>query len=227
MNVLVVEPHADDALLSSLSIIKGYVRNGDNVDLLTITNSTPRGYYRDSRIFCAKMDCNFIDDNNYIPQVFYDDCMKYISGVKSASMHRLFLIYNYHMSDYYNLINRRVQKYINLKKYQLVITNYGILHATHIFTRVACEHWTQALGIRFVCSMDIPYYDRVHHDYGPKDDVILLPCSHGEKRQLFYECYPSETYMESLYPNIYDMPEVVFENPGPLVNDKSVLTTGE
>lgn len=196
MKMLIIEPHSDDTLLSSLFSLND-IRKDYDVYLYTITNSNVSNTHRDSSQFCKYANINFIPNTTYIPQIFYKYGLKTLNGAKIEDQ---FNIFYEHYQDIYRLIAYNIANIINVVNPQVILTCYGIFHCTHVFT----AHVIRQFNIPTIHYLDNPYYENnitIGEKYEVNAEEIKL------KQQLLTKFYPSEAYMIDLYPNIYSLPE--------------------
>lgn len=198
MNVLIIEPHGDDALFSMFDICKLY-KSGriSKLDILTLAGRgsydfVSAGYASESR-FLDLEDIDFKDrptKHTEVNRLFKNniDLESHFSGL-------ILERYENQMIDLTEAL-----KVINFDTYDYVVTVAGVAHVNHILARIAaCNNVDRSKLI--LCS-DVPYSHKV---YGRK----LLNSAIGQGYKLKYgsngknfinekiEClkkyYPSET----------------------------------
>lgn len=213
MKYLIVEPHADDTLLSALYSLDGVITKDDSVYLLTITNSNTSGKYRDSLSFACLKGYKFIKDNNYIPQVYFKQGMKDLNG-RDDWIHCYMNMPTKNYQCIAELIKDRIAKYIDKYKPDVLITCYGILHPTHVLTR----HAVDSFGIKTLYYVDNPYFmlDQANElvsnqlmFYDHVEKVVLTEEQIKNKKQLFNSLYNCEFYMVYMYKDMLKLPEIL------------------
>ena len=186
MNILLVEPHPDDILLSLYHIIKKYLSLSDNLYLITVTQ--PDRNKEDSSKFCGKMNIK------YLGNLQLENISWRLRASYRSSWDELYHYYEKYFKDK-DVFLSNILKIINQNKIDIVFSPLGILHPEHYFVRFCLD----LISTEKRYYADVPYQYR---KYGLRliltsgkittFEYIPTEAQVQEKIDIFLDCYHSQ-----------------------------------
>lgn len=217
LNVLIIEPHPDDAVLSCYHHIK-ILRNVHNLYLVSIGNTS--GNNRCSDEFCKFMGITYID-RPYIEDCHWDHRIspREIRKQASPSIYQAEYYCRYFHREY-ELTCEKISQVVADIHPVCIYTVVGILHPMHVLTSRAVD-FVASNSIQVRNFADMPYVFRKYGenillDYCNQRKVKVVstllpdPSEVREKLSIFNRFYPGERRAIAYdYRGFYTHPEKI------------------
>lgn len=201
MQVLAIEPHPDDLLLSTHFYIEKLLKEGNSISLLSISLTSSTFQYRSSFNYCREFGITYLDEPS-IPQIFMtkaiDDLYVAKKDNKYLTANDIEQFYiNSYIDIYYHII-QKIKFAITKIQPDIILAPRGMIHNTHILTRNAIDSVVRSNPIKIHTYYEFPYVtypSAILWGVEPNKIKKAYPKRIQVKNELFKKFYPSETYM--------------------------------
>lgn len=216
-NILVVEPHADDAILSVYDYMTMLIKAGNNVSMVTVSTRETSN----SRAYCDFVGATFVESDN-IEDINFKQNRLPFGAVRNAGDGSFQYQINHYCDKHADTLAKIVDKFADLfGEYQatpdLILLPLGIYHPFHVLTHVALTSICDTYKLPYVLYVDLPYGNKEYgktiiksasQQYPILREKMLDEAEVKQKLYIFRKLYPGESIHWD-EPGMYKNPEIL------------------